>query len=101
MKIILEVTPGNKKYIIYYGPIVEEQFRLKTTGRSVKVPSFQSTIVVDTKCCFWGSGIKFFPSRSNLPVYYVKLEKNKGTTASLPNTMCINGPSIHCFMKVS
>ena len=102
-EIILKLTPGNEKYIIYLGPIVDEQFRVKSNGGSVKIPSFQCTIVVYTKPNFLEGEMEFVPVSSNLPVYSVKLEEDKETAASLSNTKCIHteGRSLFCGMMVS
>ena len=100
-EIIFKIAPGNKKYFIYSGPIVDEQLRLKTTRGSVKIPWFQSTIVVHTKSRFLGHGMKFDIVRSNLPIFSVKLEKDKDTVVSLPNEKCTYGHSIYCGIMVS
>ena len=96
----LKINPGNQKYIIYFGPIVDEQLRLiTTTGGSVKIPSFQSTIIVDTKPRFLGDGIRFSVDLLKLKVYGTRLERNKATVRSLPNAKCTHRQSI-CALKV-
>ena len=100
-ELIFKVTPGNEKYIIYSGPIIDEQFRLKATGGSMKIPSFQGIIVVHTKHLFLGHGIKFFKIGSTLPVYSVKLKEDKETVVTLPFTICTHGHRIYCGIMVS
>ena len=95
------VTPDQEKYIFYAGPIVHEQFRVKSAGGSVKILWFQSTIVIYTKSTILEHDIDYVIVRSNLPVYSIKLEKDEIIAASFPNTKCTHGRLLYCRIKVS
>ena len=99
--ILFSVTPDKKKYIFYAGPIVHKQFRVKNAGRSVKIPSFQCTIVIYTKGTILGRGMTYDTVKNNLPVFRIKLDKDKVIAASFPNTKCTHGCLLYCCIKVS
>ena len=48
-EIKLTVTPGKEKYIIYSGPIINEQFRVKILSRIYK-----HAIISVHRCCLYG-----------------------------------------------
>ena len=92
------VTPDKEKYIIYSGPIVDEQLRVKYSGGSGKIPWFQCTIIVYTKSTISERGLKFEGVRITWPVYSIKLEKDQKIAASFPKAKCIHGHRVYCIM---
>ena len=100
-RIIFSITPDKEKYIFYSGPIVHKQFRVKNAGGSVKIPWFQSSIVIYTKSTILGHGMTYDAVKNNLPVYSIKLEKDKEIAASFPNAGCTHGHLLYCRIKVS
>ena len=97
----LDVTPGEETYIIYSVAIVDEQFRVKNFQGSVRLPSFQCIIVIYTKTGLMGRKFTYIPVRHNLPIYRIKLEKDKEISASFPNTMCNHTHRTYCIIEVS
>ena len=78
-EIRLIATPGKEKYIIYSGPIINEQFRVKNFRGSMTVPLFQCIVVVYTERFRQTMTYKmtYIAVRHNLPVYDITLEENK------------------------
>ena len=97
----VQVSPGEETYIIYSVAIVDEQFRVKNFRGSVRLPSFQCIIVVHTKTGLMGRKFTYTPVRHNLPIYKIKLEKDKEISASFPNKMCNHTHGIYCALEVS
>ena len=76
-EIRLIITPGKQKYNIYSGPIIHEQFWVKHFQGSMTIPSFQCIAVVYTENVSLEDEMNFTEVRHNLPVYNIKLEKDK------------------------
>ena len=100
-QIKLTVTPGKEKYIIYSGPIIHEQFRVKNFRGSVSMPSFQCIIVVYTEDLSLQRKMSFNEVKRNLPVYAINLEKDKYFFATFPNRLCDLSSGTYCTIKVS
>ena len=101
-EIRLTVTPGKESYIIYSGPIIHEQFRVKNFQVSMIIPSFQSIVVVYTDASLERQ-ISFTGVRHHFPVFEIKLEKEKDFFATFPNRskLCGHQYGIYCTIKVS
>ena len=100
-QIKLTVTPGKEKYIIYSGPIIHEQFRVKNFRGSVNMPSFQCIVVVFTEDLSLQRKMSFNEVKRNLPVYAINLEKDKDFFATFPNRLCDLSSGTYCRIKVS
>ena len=98
-QIKLTVTPGKEKYIIYSGPIIQEQFRVKNFRGSVNMPSFQCIVVVYTIDLSLQRKMTYITVRHNLPV--LMLEKDKEYFDTFPNGLCRHSYGIYCTLKVS
>ena len=101
-EIILNIiNQGNEKYIIYSGPIIDEQFRVTNFQGSVKIPSFQCIIVAYTEGVSFKGEIKFTETRQTA-VEEINVEIiDKEFSASFPNTMCHHTYGTLCIIKVS
>ena len=97
----LTVTPGKEKYIIYSGPIIHEQFRVKNFQGSVNMPSFQCIVVVYTEDLSMERKMTSTPIRHNLPVYEIHIEKDKEYFVTFPNRLCGYSYGLYCTIKVS
>ena len=100
-EIILNIiTQVSEKYIIYSGPIIHEQFRVKNFGGSMKIPSFQCIVVVYTEIFPLTLEMKFYKIRQSA-VEEINLEINKEMSASFPNAKCHHTYGTLCIIKVS
>ena len=95
------VTPGKEKYIIYSGPIIREQFRVKDFQGSVNMPSFQCIVVVYTEDLLLERKMTWTPIRHNLPVDEIHIELDKEYFVAFPNRLCGYSYGIYCTIKVS
>ena len=95
------VTPGKEKYIIYSGPIIHEQSRVKNFRGSINMPSFQCIVVVYTEDLSMERKMTWKPIRHTLPIYGINLEKDKDFFATYPNRLCDLPHGIYCMIKVS
>ena len=102
-EIRLIAIPGKEKYIIYSGPIINEQFRVKNFRGSITVPLFQCIVVVYTERFRQTMTYKmtYIAVRHNLPVYDITLEENKDIFATFPNRLCGYSYGIYCTIRVS
>ena len=102
-EIRLIVTPGKEKYIIYSGPIINEQFRVKNFRGSKTIPLFQCIIVVYTERFQLALQYKmtYITVRQNLPVYNIKLEEGKEYFATFPNRLCSYSYGTYCTIRLS
>ena len=87
-------------YIVYSGPIIHEQFRVKNFQRTLIIPSFQSTIVICTKNTSAQDRMKFFAIRQPA-MEEINLEMGNEISASFPNTKCHNIYGTLCIIKLS
>ena len=100
-EIILNIiTPGNEKYIIYSGPIIDEQFKMQNFGGSMKIPSFQCIVVIYMEGFLLKGKVKLTEVRQPA-VEEINLELDKEISASFPNTMCGHTYGTLCIIKVS
>ena len=93
-------TPFKETYVLYSGPIIHEQFRVKNFRRSMIIPSFQCILVVYTNYSSVQGGMEFFAIRQPV-VDYIKLEIGKEVLASFPNTKCGHPYGTLCVIEVS
>ena len=98
--LLLTLTPVEDIYIIYSGPIIHEQFRVKNFQRTLIIPSFQSTIVIYTKNTSAQDRMKFFAIRKPA-MEEINLEMGNEISASFPNTKYHNTYGTLCIIKVS
>ena len=100
-EIILNIiTTGNEKYIIYSGPIVDEQFKMQNFQGSMKIPSFQCIIVIYIKGFPLKGKIKLTEIRQPA-VEEINVEPDKEISLPFPNTMCGHTYGTLCIIKVS
>ena len=100
-EIILNIiTQVSEKYIIYSGPIIHEQFRVKNFGGSMKLPSFQCIVVVYTEIFPLTLEMKFSKIRQSA-VEEINLEIDKEMSALFPNAKCHHTYGTLCIIKVS
>ena len=93
-------TPFKETYVLYSGPIIHEQFRVKNFRRSMIIPSFQCILVVYTNYSSVQGGMEFFAIRQPV-VDYIKLKIGKEVLASFPNTKCGHPYGTLCVIEVS
>ena len=99
-EIIFNVTPGSEKYVIYSGPIIDEQFRMQSFQGSIKIPSFQCIIVAYAERVPLTLDMKFSEIRQSA-VEEINLEVDKEISASFPNAKCHHTYGKLCIIKVS
>ena len=97
----LIVIPGKEKYIIYSGPIINEQFRVKNFRGFVTMPSFQCIVVIYTESFLLNYNMNYIAVGHNLPVYDINFEKDKEHFATFPNRLCGYSYGIYCTIRVS
>ena len=98
-EIILNITTrGSEKYIIYSGPIIHEQFRVKNFGGFMKLPSFQCIVVVYMDK--FSMRLMFSENRQSA-VEEIDLKIDKAMSALFPNTKCHHTYGTLCIIKVS
>ena len=100
-EIILNIiTQVSEKYIIYSGPIIHEQFRVKNFGGSMRILSFQCIVVVYSEIFPLTLEMKFSKMRQPA-MEEINLKIDKEMSGSFPNAKCHYTYGTLCIIKVS
>ena len=99
LSIIILHLPSNSSHYIYDGPVIGTDFKVKTSGRSIKLSSFQCTILSKSNRSATNyikySAIERGISRS------ITLRDGDHISVQLPINQCQYRYGQHCIFKVS